>query len=178
MYYNISHKPKNKYIINTPGEHIFYFENISADINFIIDAENADVSIYGLYIGNDSEQFILNITQTHASPNSHSTALIKSVLNDTSQLHFTGKIRIEKIAQNSQALLTNKNLLLSDTAHVVSIPQLEVFPHQVECTHAATTAPLDQEQLHYIISRGISKKDAQKLLINGFTQEILQYKNE
>ena len=176
MYYNISQNPKTEYVIKDPGEHIFYFENISGEVNFIIDAENVDVRIYGLYQGDDNNLFNIAITQIHTKPNSHSETLIKSVLDNKSKIHFTGKIRIEKNAKNSKALLTNKNLLLSEKSSVISIPQLEVLPHKVECTHAAVTAPLDQDQLNYLITRGISINNAKKILINGFAQEILQHK--
>lgn len=176
MHYNISKNPKKEYVIKTPGEHIFYFENISEEITFIIKSENAVVNIYGIYVGEKKDQFNLTINQIHEKPNSQSIALIKSVLDDASSLRFTGRIRIEKEARNSKALLTNKNLLLSKNSSVISIPQLEVLPHEVECTHAAVTAPLDQDQLYYMTTRGITHDKATELLINGFTQEILRHK--
>lgn len=176
MYYNISKNPQKEYMITESGEYIFYFENMSAKIHFIIDTQNADVYIYGFYHAKNTEKFNLKITQTHTAPNSHSTTLIKSIVDDTAQFSFTGKIRIEENAKYSKALLTNKNLLLSDKAHILSIPQLEVLPHEVECIHAATTAPLDPDQLHYLTSRGIATKESMKLLINGFSDEVRQHK--
>ncbi|PID52566.1 MAG: hypothetical protein CR972_01255 [Candidatus Moraniibacteriota bacterium] len=177
MHYNISKNSKEKYIIKTPGEHIFYFENLSARIQFIINAENIDLQIYGLYQGTVDKKFDLSITQIHNTPNSQSTTLIKSILDDHSKLHFTGKIRIEKKAKNSKALLTNKNLLLNKKASVISIPQLEVLPHEVECTHSAITTTLDHAQLNYLVARGLSKKNAKKLLLEGFIQDVFFHKN-
>lgn len=178
MHYIISKNTKEKYIISIPGKHVFYFENLSVRIQFIIDAENVDLQIYGLYQGSTDENFDLSITQIHNTPNSKSTTLIKSVLDDNSRIHFTGKIRIEKNAKNSKALLTNKNLLLNKKASAMSIPQLEVLPHEVECTHAAVTAPLDSNQIDYLITRGITDKEARKLLVNGFVQEVKRYSKD
>lgn len=176
MFYNISHKPQKEYIITKSGEHVFYFENISGTINFIINAKNSTLRIYGLYTAKNNEKFTLDITQIHNAQNSHSKTLIKSVLDGSSQLYLTGKIHINNNARNSTAFLTNKNLLISQKAHIISIPQLEILPHEVKCTHAAVTTPLDTEQLNYLISRGISESHAQQLLIDGFTQEILRHK--
>lgn len=178
MIKDITNNPQSTYIISKPGDHVFYFENLSTDITFIIDTEDADVQIYGLYQGKNADTFTTAITQVHNKPNSTSTTLIKSVLDDASQLNFTGTIRIEKDAQNSKATLTNKNLLLSEKASALSNPQLEVLPHEVECTHAAVTTPLDHDQLSYLTARGISENEAEKLLIDGFIAEITQYREK
>ncbi len=176
MYKDISHNPQKTYTITKPGVHVFYFENMSQDIHFIVTHPDANVQIYGLYRGKETQKFHLAITQTHTVPGATSTALIKSVLDDASQLHITGKIHIAKNAVHTKAFFTNKNLLLNKNASVTTAPQLEVFPHDVTCTHAAVTTPIDTDQLHYIATRGIAQKDAQDLLINGFTQDVLRHK--
>jgi Fe-S cluster assembly protein SufD len=177
MHYTISTTSQKNYIITRSGEHIFYFENLSAKIRFIIKAQNAHVYIYGLYQGMKNNHFDISIIQEHIEKNSTSVALIKSVLYDHSSLNFTGKIRIEKNAKETKAILSNKNLLLSESASVLSVPQLEILPCEVECTHTTTTIPLDHDQIHYLVSRGMSQNKAKELLINGFMQDVLQYKN-
>jgi len=172
MYKNITNDDQTTYEITKPGEYIFYFENKNGSITFNITCENASVYIYGLYQGKNEDNFILHITQNHTLPNATSQSIIKSVLDDKSIFNFTGTICIGKKAINSIAHLTNHNLLLSKYAHAITKPQLEITPSQVECTHSATTAPLNNKQISYLQSRGLSKKYAKQLLINGFINEI------
>ncbi|MEN8252076.1 MAG: SufD family Fe-S cluster assembly protein [Patescibacteria group bacterium] len=176
MFKNISQEKKKNYKITTPGEYVFYFENKSGDITFDIQCENANVKVFGLYTCKNSENFSLNITQKHSSPNSISEVLIKSILTDSSIFNFTGTIQIPKNSKNSTAHLTNNNLLLDTKSQAITSPQLKVVPSEVDCKHSAKTTPLDAQQLEYIIYRGISKDDAKKLLLNGFTHEITQHK--
>lgn len=178
MHKDISTTTEKEFHITESGDYVFYFENFSGKLNFIISSENAHVKIYGLYTGVENETYKLNITQKHTAPNSSSETIIKSMLNDASSLDFIGTIHIANSARNTEAHLTNTNLLLSNNASAKSLPQLEVLPHEVVCTHAATTAPLDQKQLQYLIMRGISQERAEKLLTKGFAQEILQHKNK
>jgi Fe-S cluster assembly protein SufD len=176
MTYTVVNDRKKEYEITTPGKHVFYFENLTTDLTFVITTERADVTIYGLYQGKATDNFSLNISQIHTVPHAKSTTLIKSILYDNAQLHMHGKIRVEQNAVDTEAFLTNTNLLLSKNAHVISMPQLEILPHEVHCAHATQTKPLDQSQLDYLINRGITPHDAQQLLVDGFLQEILQYK--
>ncbi len=178
MYKNITNDDQTTYEITKPGEYIFYFENKNGSITFNITCENASVYIYGLYQGKNEDNFILHITQNHISPNATSQSIIKSVLDDKSTLNFTGTICIDKKAINSIAHLTNHNLLLSKSAHAITKPQLEIIPGQVECTHAATTSPLNKKQIYYLMARGISIKEAEQLLIYGFMDEIKNIKKQ
>lgn len=176
MYIHITENSIKNYTITTPGKHVFYFENISVDLSFIIATEQADVEIYGLYRGKDLDQFTLTIAQIHTAPRAKSFALIKSVLEDSTQLHVCGKIYVEKDATETTADFKNKNILLSPSAHIISMPQLEITPHNVHCTHTSQTAPLDHAQLQYLMSRGITLLDAQDLLLDGFLKDIMQHK--
>ncbi len=178
MYENITNDNQTTYEITKPGEYVFYFENKNGDITFNIACENVNVYIYGLYQEREEDNFTLNITQNHISPNATSRSIIKSVLDDKSTLNFTGTICIDKKATNSIAHLTNHNLLLSKSARAITKPQLEIIPGQVECTHAATTSPLNKNQIYYLMSRGISTKKAEQLLIHGFIAEIKNIKKQ
>ncbi len=176
MYRDITNDNQEIYKITEPGEYVFYFENKSGNIIFDTTCENADLKIYGLYQCNNLDELTLNITQKHSTPNSTSNVLIKSILRDKSTFNFTGTINIKREAINSIAHLTNSNLLLSESAHVITNPQLEVIPGEVECTHAATTSPLNQKQLNYLQAKGLSENNAKQLLIDGFINEILKLK--
>ncbi|MEA3323460.1 MAG: SufD family Fe-S cluster assembly protein, partial [Patescibacteria group bacterium] len=83
---------KKIYKITKPGDYIFYFENKIGDITFDISCSDANVKIYGLYRGKDTQQFTLNIKQNHTAPNSKSVAIIKSILDDKSTLNITSTI--------------------------------------------------------------------------------------
>ena len=97
----------------------------------------------------------------------------KNVLQDQSKAIFSGLIRVDPEAQHTNALQTNRNLLLSKEAEADSLPGLEILANDVRCTHGATTSRLNQEELFYLLSRGIKKKNAESLICLGFLEEIL-----
>ncbi len=175
MFQKITDNTIHNYEISTPGEHIFYIANITANITFTITTKQAYVSVYGLYDGAHDDHYTLNITHRHEAAESKSTTLIKSILQDRSFFHFTGKIHIAKEAQHVHAELTNHNLILSDHAHAISMPQLEVHPHEVTCMHRSSTKPLDPDQMAYLTTRGITETAARDLLITAFRDEIKKH---
>ena len=105
--------------------------------------------------------------------------LSKNVLQDESKSIFSGLIRVDADAQQTNALQTNRNLLLSKQAKADSLPGLEILANDVKCTHGATTSRINQEELFYLLSRGIAKKNAESLISLGFLEEIIgKIKNE
>ena len=82
-------------------------------------------------------------------------------------------IRVEEGAQKTNAYQENRNLLLSKTAHADSIPGLEIMANDVRCTHGATLGQVDREQLFYLMSRGLSRSEAERLIVRGFFQDVL-----
>ena len=175
MFTNISNDTKKTYQITKSGDYIFYFENKIGEVVFDILHPNVNVKVYGLYQTTNTDEFKLSIKQNHTAPNSTSTVFIKSVLKNKSILSITSTISISKEATKTNAHFINHNLLLDKKAHTIISPQLEVIPSNVECTHATITAPLNQEQLDYLIMRGISKHKANELLLNGFINDIQQH---
>ncbi len=176
MFQNITKDNQKTYTITQPGKHVFYFENKNGEITFSIECEKAKVFVFGLYQGNKKNKFNLKTIQQHKQPNSESHLLIKTVLDDESQFDYRGKIRIEKLAQKTKASLKNENLIVSNNAKVTTLPQLEILPNDVKCSHSATVSNLNKDQLYFLISRGVSKSDAKELLIQGFIEEILRVK--
>ena len=87
---------------------------------------------------------------------------------------YTGLIRIAKSAQQTTAYQSNHNLLLSRTARAETIPMLEILADDVQCKHGASIGPIDDEQTFYLMSRGISREAAQRLLVMGFIEPIMQ----
>ena len=95
---------------------------------------------------------------------------LKGVVRDQSQLKFKGLITIDPNCGQSSSFLTERILLLSDQAHAEAIPDLEILTDDVKCSHAASISNLDEEHLFYLMSRGLSKKQVEKLIVNGFLE--------
>jgi Fe-S cluster assembly protein SufD len=82
-------------------------------------------------------------------------------------------IRVEEGAQKTNAYQENRNLLLSKTAHADSIPGLEIMANDVRCTHGATLGQVDRDQLFYLMTRGLTRPEAERLIVRGFFQDVL-----
>lgn len=136
-------------------------------------AKNSRVEILGIVLGTSKHQIKLTTKQNHIGQNSSSNLLIKSILKDNSSFDFSGLIRIEKEAQNSHAYQRNENLLLGENVKCDTKPYLEILANDVVCTHGATMGQIDQEQLFYLESRGLDKKTAEALIVEGFLRSLL-----
>ena len=110
----------------------------------------------------------------HAKPHGDSRQFYKGILNDQSTGVFSGRIIVHPGAQKTDAKQTNKNLLLSDQAHVDTKPQLEIYADDVKCTHGATIGQLDEQAIFYCRARGISNDAARSMLIHSFAGESLE----
>lgn len=112
--------------------------------------------------------------QIHEAPNTASDLLYKNALDDTARTIFSGLIRVSPGAHKTDAYQKVRNLLLSDEAEANSLPGLEIEADDVRCTHGATSGQIEEEELFYLLSRGIPHKDAQRLIVHGFLDEVLQ----
>jgi Fe-S cluster assembly protein SufD len=139
-----------------------------------LDGEGGGATLNGLFML-DGQQHGDHQTQiVHAKPNCFSRELYKGILDGRSHGVFNGKVYVHPIAQKTDGKQTNKTLLLSDTAHVDTKPQLEIFADDVKCTHGATIGPIDQTALFYLKSRGISESLARRLLTYAFAADVLE----
>ena len=139
-----------------------------------LDGEGGGATLNGLYML-DGEQICDHQTQIiHAQPNCFSRELYKGVLDDRSHGVFNGKVYVHPIAQKTDGKQTNNTLLLSDTAHVDTKPQLGIFADDVKCTHGATVGQIDQLALFYLKSRGIDRALARRLLTYAFAADVLE----
>lgn len=135
--------------------------------------QHAEAHAAGLAIC-DKKQHIDNFAfLDHAVPNCHSNELFKTVLKDSATGVFCGKILVEKDAQKTQAYQNNRNLVTSDSAHMFSKPQLEIYADDVKCSHGLTTGQLDEDALFYMRARGIDKEEARLLLMVAFTRDVI-----
>jgi Fe-S cluster assembly protein SufD len=111
--------------------------------------------------------------QDHACPHTTSDLLYKNALSDRARTTFGGLIRVEPHAHFTDAYQTVRNLLLSDDAEANSMPGLEILADNVKCSHGATSGQIDEEEMFYLLSRGIPKTQAQQLIVAGFLDEVV-----
>jgi len=134
----------------------------------------ANVKVTGAYFLTGSEHADYDTTQEHASPDTTSDLFFKGVLADSARAVWRGVIQVDKGAQRTDAYQENRNLLLSHDAHADSIPGLEIEANDVRCTHGATIGQLDKLQVFYLMSRGLSHTEAQRLIVRGFFEPVLE----
>jgi Fe-S cluster assembly protein SufD len=143
------------------------------DVHLKFTAEGGECFVDGLYMLGGNQHHDTHSTIDHALPNCVSHQTYKGVLNDKSRGVFNGKVFVRENASGTDARQSNKNLLLSNDARVDTKPQLEIFNDDVKCAHGATVGQLEEEELFYLLSRGISEKLAKNLLTYGFAEEII-----
>lgn len=134
----------------------------------------ASAKMLGILFGSGRQHFDYHTLQDHAAPNTTSDLLYKFALKDNARSVFSGLIRARKQAQKTDAVQTNRNLLLSDHSRADSIPNLEIEANDLRCTHAAAVAPVDEEQIFYLMSRAIPRSDAIRLVVEGFFEPLLE----
>jgi len=127
-----------------------------------------------LTVADDAQEIDARTFQIHEAPNTASDLLYKNSLDDSARTIFSGLIRVDSGAHQTDAYQKVRNLLLSDEAEANSAPGLEIEANDVRCTHGATSGQIEQEELFYLMSRGISKRAAQKLIVHGFLQEVVE----
>lgn len=125
------------------------------------------------FLGSHDQVHDFRTRQYHVAPRTRSTLLSKGAVADRSRSVYTGLIEIEKGAKRTDARQTNHNLLLSPHAHADSVPNLDIRENDVMCAHASSVGPLDELQRWYLESRGVSRPDAERLMIQGFFYEML-----
>ncbi len=127
----------------------------------------------GFYFGDDAQIFDFHTLQDHVAPRTTSDLLYKGVLKDQSRATYAGLIRVERLAQGTDAYQANRNLLLNPGARADSIPTLEIQANDVRCTHGATVSRIEEEQLYYLLTRGLPQKAAEYLIVQGFFEPIV-----
>lgn len=139
-----------------------------------IEGPGADVKMYSLTVAEEHQEFDQRTYQIHNAPNAVSDLLYKNALLDESRTIFSGLIKVAKDAQQTDAYQTNRNLLLDPTADANTMPGLEILANDVKCSHGATTGNVDEDELFYLMSRGIPKRAAMQLMVFGFFEEIIE----
>jgi Fe-S cluster assembly protein SufD len=129
--------------------------------------------VTGAYFADGEQHLDYDTFQEHIAPDTESDFAFKGALRDTATAVWRGMIRVERDAQKTNAYQECRNLMLSPTTHAVPIPGLEILANDVRCTHGATVGRVDREQLFYLMSRGLPRPEAERLIVRGFFQDVL-----
>ena len=153
-------------VLNTDGN----MTRHDTEINVL--GENANVNLKGLGLLNDKKRYIHHLSMTHHVTNTFGDQVFKNILSDEGVAEFSGLVNVKAGSHETISNQLNQNLILSDKARALSRPQLIIDADDVECSHGCTIGQLDDEQIHYLKSRGFSEKDARSILIYGFAKDI------
>ena len=133
----------------------------------------SEFSLDGIYFGEDNQIHDNRVFVNHLGKNTSSNMITKGVLGHESSSIFTGTIHIAEGAEKTESHQENRNILLSEEATAQSVPNLEILCDDVICSHGSSVGPIEENLYHYAMSRGINKVDADKLLIKGFFNEVI-----
>lgn len=143
------------------------------DLRTKLNEEYAETYYNGLYLI-DGESHVDNHTFVdHIAPNCHSNEFYKGIIDGKAKAVFNGKVMVRQEAQKTDAYQQNRNLVLTDDAAIYTKPELEIYADDVKCSHGATTGKINEDQMFYMMQRGISKEQAKSLLMYTFCAEII-----
>ena len=144
-----------------------------SEMHTLLEGKNSNANINGIYLSSDTQHHDMTSSVYHNVPHCKSSQIVKGVLGEKSTAVFQGKVRVEKLAQKTEAKQMSRAIMLSDQAVSNSKPELEIYADDVICGHGATVGELDEDQIFYLSSRGISKPKAQSILIDAFLNEMI-----
>jgi Fe-S cluster assembly protein SufD len=145
-----------------------------AEAESVLAEPGGSSEMLGIFFADGTQHFDHRSEQEHVAPNCTSDLLYKGALRDSSRGVYSGWVHVRKEAQKTNAMQTSRNILLSEHAFARSIPNLEIEANDVRCGHAASVGPVEEEQLFYLMSRGIPRHEAERLIVFGFFNEVLE----
>ena len=136
--------------------------------------QGASSRLLAVYFGEGQQMHDFRTTQAHDAPRTTSDLLFKGAVANSSHSVYSGLIRVRKGAAGTNAFQTNRNLVLDEGAHADSVPTLEIEENDVRCSHASAVGPIDEEQRFYLESRGVPTEVADRLIVLGFLDDVLE----
>jgi Fe-S cluster assembly protein SufD len=140
----------------------------------LLDGQGGTSNLLAVYFGDEHQMHDFRTLQDHDAPKTTSDLLFKGAVEDEAHAVYSGLIRVRKGAKGTNAFQTNRNLVLSDGAHADSVPNLEILENDVRCSHASAVGPIDADQRYYLESRGVPPQVAERLIVLGFFDDILE----
>ena len=144
-----------------------------AEAESILQGEGAHSEMLGVFFADGDQHFDHRSEQDHVAAHCTSDLLYKGALRDQSRGVYSGWVHVRPHAQRTDAMQTSRNIILSENAFARAIPNLEIEANDVRCGHAASVGPVDEDTLFYLMSRGIPREEAEKLIVFGFLNEVL-----
>ena len=135
--------------------------------------DGSEFGLDGIYFGENKQIHDNRVFVNHLGKNTSSNMITKGVLGHESSSVFTGTIHIAEGAEKTESHQENRNILLSENATAQSVPNLEILCDDVICSHGSSVGPIEESIYHYVMARGVEKVDADKLLIKGFFNEVI-----
>lgn len=135
---------------------------------FEITKPGAELTIGGVFDVGGQERAEIEVIIHHKAPHTRASTTLKGVARDRASLTFVGRIIIDEECGDSHSFLTERILLLSDTAHAKAVPDLEIKTDDVSCSHAASVSDIPEEHIFYLMSRGITRQQAEEMIVEGF----------
>ena len=145
-----------------------------SDVGISLAGNGSAGELVGVFFTDHDQRYSINTLSDHASTATNAETMVKGVLTDESRVEFTGLIRVRPKAQQTASFLSDHTLLLSDKCRAESIPSLEIGANEVSASHGATTGKIDEEQLFYLMVRGIPREEAERIIVQGFFEPVLQ----
>jgi len=139
-----------------------------------LDGDGGESDLTAVYFGDGHQMLDFRTLQDHHAPNTRSDLLFKGAVEDEARSVYSGLIRIRHGAQKANAFQTNRNLVLTEGAEAMSVPNLEIEADDVRCSHASTVGPIDDDQLYYLATRGIPPAEAERLIVLGFFDDVFE----
>ncbi|MDR7419739.1 MAG: Fe-S cluster assembly protein SufD [Armatimonadota bacterium] len=145
---------------------------VKADVESHLAGPGATSEMLGLYFGTGAQHVDYHTLQEHQAPHTTSDLLYKGAVKDSARAVFAGLIKVDPGAQKTNAFQSNRNLILSAGARSDSMPKLEIMANDLRCTHGSATSRLDEEHIFYLMSRGLSRKQATFMIVEGFFADV------
>lgn len=145
---------------------------VKTTVESVLEGQGATSEMLGVVFGDDRQHFDFHTLQEHRAPHTLSDLLYKNAVKDRARSIFVGMIRVLPGAQKTNAFQANRNLILSDGAKADSIPNLEIMANDLRCTHGSATSRLNEEHLFYLMSRGLPRAEAVRMVVEGFFTEL------
>ena len=169
---------KNKLFYNSDYLSLIFSSGLKfnkLDIESDLIEENSKCSILSALFLDENEHQEIKTRINHLAPNCTSYQRVKKVLKSESKGVYQGKIFVKDIAQKTNAYQLSKALLLNDNAEFNSKPELEIYADDVKCSHGSTSGSIDEDSLYYLMSRGLNREEARKLLVKGFLSDVVEF---
>ena len=145
------------------------------DLEFNLEGERSECNLQAASSLNKNDHQEIKTRINHLVPNCKSYQRVKNVLNSDSKGVYQGKIFVKDIAQKTDAYQLSKALLLNDEAEFNSKPELEIYADDVKCSHGSTSGNVDEDAIHYLMTRGLNREEATRLLIKGFLSDVIEF---